>query len=378
MNKEGLGRFQNINNNSNDDLLDNIETKLLEKDFVKQIIIFKPTLGLKIIIEEELDSSFRIQFSNLFFSILVLERGSTLYREIANTEKDRFDKKYVIPEKNKILNTILSPVIENGKKTLIADQYAIYASIGKIVTKILEDQKRKEIDIYNIYNEKFFSRGRFNLEPFDDPIFLGIKFFDILITEALFHKIKWNMGLENYYHFVKQICRNYNDKDFDPIPGQYLNIYSYFLHEIIDNFKRWIEFIIDYTNEVAQPLRNENCTHENDNIIKNSIIYLVFCNEEINDKVNKVPEDDKKSITNGVLDLYFELILSNKAEPKKYGNVLKDCLLNGSSSYKRSLISFLRNYHDPSKLYGYKETHALEVLMSKLKGSLREDDDEYN
>lgn len=361
----------------NNDLLENIETKLLEKDFIKQIIIFKPNLGLKIITDERLDFQFRLRFSDLFFSILLLEKNSILYREISSAKKDKSDDKYVISENNQILYTILSPTKYDNKKTLIADEYAIYTSIGKTVVKLLQGQKKKEVDIYNEYNEKYFSVGRFKTEPFDDPVFISIKFFDILITTALFQNIKWNMGLENYYHFVKEICRNYDDNYFDPTPGQFSNIYSYFLHKIINNFIRWIKFIIDYTDEVSQPLKNDNCNHENDNIIKNSIIYLVFCSEEINDKINKVPDNDKKVLTNEVLDLYFELILNNETEPKKYGNVLKNCLLNGSSLYKRSLINFLRNYHDPYKLGKYKEKYALESLMSELEGSLQENDERH-
>lgn len=369
--------FENANNGQNNDLLENIETKLLEKDFIKQIIIFKPNLGLKIITDERLDSQFIMRFSDLFFSILLLERNSILYREISSAKKDKSDDKYVISENSHILYTILSPTTYKNKKTLIADKYAIYVSIGKTVVKILQEQNRQEIDIYNEYNERYFSIGRFNTEPFDDPIFIGIKFFDILITRALFQKIKWHMGIENYYHFVKEICRNYSNEFLDPTTGRYLNIYSYFLHEIIDNLKKWSEFIVDYTDEVAQPLMNENCTQETHNIIKMSVIYLVFCNEEINDQKNKVPEADKKSLTNEVLDLYFKLIFSDKKEPKKYGNVLKNCFLNGSKSYKRSLIRFLHNYHGPFKLYEDKEVDELIFLMSELKRSLQEDDEKY-
>nr|WP_319372526.1 hypothetical protein [uncultured Methanobacterium sp.] len=371
--------FGDSNNTQNYDLLKNIETKLLEKDFIKQIIIFNPNLGLKIFTDKRLDSNFRIRFSDMFFSILLLERNSILYREISSVKKDRFDEKYVIPKNSQILHTILSPTKYNNKKTLIADKYAIYVSIGKTVVKILQKQNRKDIDVYNKYNERYFSMGRFYTEPFDDPVFIGIKFFDILITTALFQKIKWHMGIENYYHFVQEICRNYSDKYFDPTPSPYLNIYSYFLHEIIDNLKRWVEFIIDFTDEVKQPLINENCEQETHNIIKMSVIYLVFCNAEINDKKNMVPEKDKKTLTTKVLDLYFKLILSDKKEPEKYGNVLKDCFVNGptSTSYKQSLIRFLQRYHDQCKLYDDAEINALKILMFELNRSIENNNEKY-
>lgn len=356
------------------DLIENLKTKLLTDKFVNQITIFRPYFGLKIISDTKLDLVMKGEFSDLYFSNLLIERNSIFYREIADTKDfDRSNRyKFEIKEKNQILKTIFSTVNVNDEPTIIARQLDIYKPIGNTMLKILEKQKSMKKDIYNEYNERFIAVAG-NEEPYNDPIYIGIQFFNIMIREALYKKIEWHMWLYYYYHFVNQICENYSDKNLNsaPIYSEFSNVYSYFLYEIISNLKAWTELIVKDTEEVRQPLESLSCDHENANILKSSIICLILSINDIINENNEIPTKEKESLMHMVFDLYFKLNLSIKEEPKRYGEVLLNCILDVPDENKPKFIRFLDTY-DTIKLMGIPGVQRGREVYNHLKNELQE------
>jgi hypothetical protein len=149
--------------------------------------------------------------------------------------------------------------------------YKIWKPFGDYVNKHFDLLERGRVeDIYNYPLYDYETEGKWHC-----PIYITIKFFDIMIPEGLFQGIQWHMWLYYFPHFVDKIIRNIiliPNVDFDrewPTP------YHYLLYTIVSVMCDWIEATkgipIDQPNIV---LSNTRIDHENGNIPKSTIIAL--------------------------------------------------------------------------------------------------------
>lgn len=343
-------------------LFDSIKIRLLNHEFIDQIAKIKPYFGLRIIKDEKLDLYFRGRFSNLYMASLMRNTNSILYTEIRNNQNLSYPHRYDIPENNKIIYTLFSD--DN-----LAKELEIWKPIGDTVIDILCEQGRKERDIYNEYQERLIHDPE---EPLKDPIFLGVRLFDIMLTEAIYQKIDWHMWLYYYSHFVDKICKNYEINKYSQRDKEFPNVYSRILYEIISNLIDWIELIEKDTENVKQELDSVDCTHENSNIIKSSIICLVQCNQKILD-TDGIPDKFKEYLTHMLFELYFNLSLSTKNISREYGEVLVCCIMGGikgynmrDKNYKQLLLKYLDTLDKPPILSKEGGSVKLEELKKKL------------
>jgi hypothetical protein len=315
----------------NNDLIENIEFRLLDYNYIKNIVHYNPYFGLKILIDDRLDRFFREDFAHSYFKELMRNENSVLYREIQNTNEFVGSMyRYKISQNNKILYNVLSDID-------ITDENSLYAPLGDLTEELLENQGKKPDDIYNGYvsNLDISSPERLN-----DPIFMVIHFFDIMIREAIYQNKEWHMWLYYYDGFVRQISSNFRLTENSEPDYEFPNVYSVMLYLIIDNLISWIRLIIRDTQNVMKELRTDDCDHENENIIKSSIICLSICLSHILNSENRIPENFKLYLLNPIFRLYFALILNNNPIVNDYGLVLENCLLNraSESDNNKSLI----------------------------------------
>jgi len=85
------------------------------------------------------------------------------------------------------------------------EQFRLYKPIRDFVERHLDElQQHPEQDFYNrkpgnVYDEE---RDRWS-------VYMGIRFFDIMITQALYQGIEWHMWLYYFPPFVERMVRNY-------------------------------------------------------------------------------------------------------------------------------------------------------------------------
>ncbi len=343
----------------NENLSNNIKEKLLDRQFITYIANFKPYFGLRIIIDTELDF-FIHEFADLYFEALLRNKDSALYREMENNQNLSRLHRYSIPETNRIICSFFSNIS-------LAKDLEVYRPIGEGVINILNEQQKKERDVYNEYQEEYIGER----QTFDNPIFIGIRFFDIMIMESIYQKVDWHMWLYYYSHFVDKICKNYRIDEYSQPETEFPNTYSYLLHEIISNLRHWIELIEDDTAEVQQKLEHVNCSHENDNILKSSIICLVQCSHHILD-TDAIPYRFKQSLTNIVFKLYFKLALSTKKIAQEYGKVIACCISiqnygKEDDAYRQLLIEHLGSFDKVSILHKNDASTILKELENRLR-----------
>lgn len=348
---------KNNKEESNYIFVENLKFKILNNAFVKHNTIIRPFFGLKLIKDERFDLDFRKRYAKLFFSNLLMNNESILYHEIANLSEISYEK-YKTSSDYKILHNIFDNI-------QFANEIAVYKPIGDFMLKILENHYLEEFDDYNKYNERFIDQGEPDEEIYSDPIFIGIQFFNIMIKEAIYQKSDFHMWLYYYYNFVSRICQNYDDKNAN-LNEEFPNKYSYFLYNIISNLIEWIKIPTKLNNDII-PIEDIDCRNDENNIIKDAILCLCQCNQEIL-KTEKVPFENKKLFVNKIFKLYLYLILSNDSEVVKYGKVLECCLLDGPVEYIKSLKNILDKYDRPSLRGGSRSgmAEAFDKLGEKL------------
>lgn len=239
---------------------------LFNESFVDSLVRLRPYFGIKIL---ELDvREIRYEFSDHFLRALLLNRSSVLYWEIKNNQNTMAVHRYAIPETNQLLFYLFRNV-----KT--AKSLGAWQPVGEHAISVLDSLTlSSQPDPYNHPLLDYRER-----EQWECPLFISIRFFDIMISEAINQNVRDHMWLYYFRYFVERICRNsrveaFDDSSIDEWPSRY----SYLLYEIVSAQVRWIETIteIDRTQENSI-LESTDPTEDGGNPIKSSILCLADC-----------------------------------------------------------------------------------------------------
>jgi len=296
---------------------------LQSKGFVSTLARARPYLGLEIItnLRTQGDKWFREEFVELFMTELLSNHSSVYYTELANSRNMSGMHRYSIPANNRLLTFLLS-------EATIAQELEVYRPVGNFVLKELDRLSRTpESDDYNLAfteDEMFLSQS---------PLFAGVHFFDLMVSEALFQNITWHMWLYYCTNIVEKTVRNYKPARDPSIreESEFPIWYSRLLHDIFDAMRNWIVALEDVpaTQENIR-LTSTRPDHQNDNIPKSSILAVSVCVRTIllADNLHGKLKDALMSI---VFRTYFELRCSARGEP--YAEVLREALAAGGFGY---------------------------------------------
>ena len=287
-----------------------LHTLLSNNDFMSELIVIRPELGLKIFKKESLRY---FEYVDMFFYELMKNNRSILYYEIRNNLNTRDCNRYTIQEDNVILNYLF-------KDCRVAQRLEVYRGVGNYVLDYLLQLKKQEVDLYN-YEYEYL-----NNKKWESPVFVAIRFFDIMVSEAIYQGIRDHMWLYYFRHFSESILRNF--KHIPRVwqePGEWHSGYGYLLYEIVHTLCNWVNIIQYDRFTYAVELENDDHSHENANIIKSSIICLIQVLELIAQDGN-VPNQFKAEQADRAIRLLFELGTSNSGTAMRYGNALLDCI----------------------------------------------------
>jgi hypothetical protein len=317
------GYYQEVNDKSQSVARDLLNLLLTSREFIPKLIEFKVELGLKI-----LNYKFQVRpdFADIFFYELIRNKGSILYYEIKNNQ-NIFLNRYFINEENRIITYLF-------KNCKVAQNLDVYRGIGDYVRDYLEDLNKLKNDPYN-YGYENFKETRW-----DSPIFVGIRFFDIMVSECIHQGIRWHMWLFYFRIFTERILIN-----FQVIPSvwdeyrEWNSKYAYLLYEIVSTLCNWIEIIESPEFTYKVELRNDNFDHENGNIIKSSIICLIQVLDAIAD-ADVVPDRFKEYLMDIVFRLLFDMRKMGSSDCIKYSNVLFSCIEHHLKRFPKVKVKF--------------------------------------
>lgn len=289
-----------------------ISRVLLSNKFNGHLSRINPKVCLNI-----LDFKFRERnkFQALFVKNLLRDKSSIIYFEIYYSQEMTGIYRYKIDEHNPFLFYFLS----DAKK---AYDLAIYKPFGDFFLEHLDElYLSPKANKYNHPLLNYFEEDRW-----DCPLHSVIRFFEMMVIEALYQNIEWHMWLYYFPSFVNKILRNLNPDPTVDLSIEWPTPYHYVLYEILSilrNFVRAIEEIpMDQENIV---LDNERVDHENNNIPKSAILAIGLIVKDIimTDKLN---DGFKSYLIKTVLRLLSEL---NTNEKLPYRRVLEKSILSG-------------------------------------------------
>jgi hypothetical protein len=310
------------NNEASDFAREIVRGIFLSPKFLTALAFTRPYLGLEII-KFSINSFERSDFVDLFVKELLRDPHSVFFREIQNNQNVRAER-YDIEDSNRFLHFFLYDV-------KAAKELGIYKPIGDYVITYLEDfARRPEDDPYNKpYDNDFEQAGAWR-----SPLFVSVRFFDIMVREALFQNIFWHMWLYYFPLICECVERNYRlDDPLVEAEYEFPTRYAYALYQMFSALRDWIHVLFDLPEDQTNVVLKSTYPSydENGNIPKSSMIALSRCLYIVLTSKN-ISGRTKSSLANMVFDLYFDLRASGRFD--RYAEVLLTAISEGRSSRK--------------------------------------------
>lgn len=319
-----------------------LRSTLLRQEYVQAIAKSQAYFGLRVL---AMDAPERFDFSDEFLRALMMDMSSILYWEIKNNQNYARGHRYALPESNQLLRYLFADARN-------AEALGVWKPVGEEMIAELDRRRRSATDLYNDSLMDYRERDQWKC-----ALFVGIRFFDIMVSEALAQNIRWHMWLYYFPHFVDGICRNYApDEQRVDLDSEFPTVYSFLLYEIISTLRYWIAEIRDLPPDQENiVLEDDALTHENGNIIKSSILALGMCLKTI-----LVTESITTRLKSYLASIGLNLFLDFACIPElaRYAGVLRASLLAGgfdhrdteSVAYTGSLIAaVIRNDNVPHR-----------------------------
>ena len=331
-----------------------IHEVLINRYTVKAMAEIRPYFALKILSTDFYENN---QFVDTYLRCLAEDTKSILYHEIRNNQNLTRNYEYALPSKNRLLSYLF-------KDCNLAEKYGVYKPIGEFVIAHLDHlYSHSQPDPYNEPMGEFYEEGQW-----DSKLLVGIKFFDIMVTSALYQNIQWHMWLYYFPYFVERIERNLapNEKLVD-LNDEWPTKYHYALYEITSCLCKWITAVDHISlNQENIALETTSAAHENGNIPKSSMLALGQIVKLILTS-NRVSCRFKKYITDMIYRRYFELM--KKTETASYAKALINSVLCGGFSMNNishEYVQCLLNTFERFDRIPY-NTHHVDELRNILK-----------
>jgi len=212
---------------------DYTERLLLDPDFIELYSGVGTELGLKILSDDSMEGHSRKDITHHYLREQIKTENSLLARDLRHVEHDGLYD-YKIENDNRLLHTLLSDF--NRVESL-----DVYKPIGDQTRELIQEEGRQDVDTYN--GRKLADTSIGDDYIYQDPIFIGIKFFDVMVREAFQQEVDWHVWLSYYESFTKEICRNYEITAYSDPNSEWPNDYSRFLYELIHNMLDWLRIL---------------------------------------------------------------------------------------------------------------------------------------
>ena len=213
---------------------DYTESLLLDPDFTELYSGLASELGLKIIADDSLTSFPRREVVHRYLRKQLATENSLLYRDLEQSMESDGLYRFKIKEDNRLIYALFFDFER-------AVDLNAYKPIGDKTREIIRKQGREEFDKYN---DQQLTNTRVQDDfIFQDPVFVGIQLFDLMVKEAFHQKIEWHVWLSYYESFTREICQNYEITQYSDPEAEWPNDYSRLLYEMNSNMIDWIEMM---------------------------------------------------------------------------------------------------------------------------------------
>lgn len=336
----GISKFLPNYSKYSDAADDILQAVLMNVGFIRTMSKVRPYFALKVFETRLLQKE---EFTRLYFYYLLRNSQSILYFEIKESQETNRPGGFYIPTKNRLLYYLFNNISN-------AEQLNIWKPVGDEVINYLEELSANTDDPYNLPMGNFLEDERWN-----SLAFVGISFFDIMVTNAFFQDVHWHMWLYYYPHFVEKIVKNYQPHSTANLDSEWPTKYSYLLYEIFQNLEDFVKL-----DEERDSRKRESVIKE---IPKHSLIALVHCLQHIFSAENKnMSEQFKSYLAAIVFRLFFDLV--ENPETKAYAIELHNELFRESNP--KGFINDVIAYFQHFPKYDYSEEHIRIFLRGEM------------
>jgi len=329
------------------------ETYLNDERLVRNHSQLDPSLAIQIFSDR--DCSFdRATFARRYLRGLYDDSTSILYHEIEHNRQQE-TRIYHIPESNIILYTLFD-------NPTIAKELRVWDPIREGVKVHLRDTARKTDNPYIDRND-LFSRAR-PVVLYRDPVFVGVRFFDIMAVSALSYDLEHHMFVHFLAEFSEQICNDFEMGPNSDPSGEFPNDYAYLLNEIVDHLQNTILLAKNRSGEVRRDMSSPDCQSEDD-ILKMYIWTLIRTHKAVL-LCSNIPNQFQSTISEKVIDTYLELGADQDPKTRMYAICLQNYVLSNSNNPIRSsgYQQYRQRFRHDAQQYA--------PLLSDVRGNLYE------
>jgi len=262
------------------------------QDYLKYMAVAYPELGIELSVPDGFSAR---TFQAKFLRVLLETDGSDLYREIATLNNKGIG--YDIGNHTPALNSIFGNMS-------FAKKREVYRPAGDAMMAELERLSHSpETDQYNWEITQDFQEEDIHRSM----LFIGERYFDIMVTEALKQNTQWHMWLYYYPHLMEHICKNYRLGPRNDPHTEFPNRYSMLIEQMFSSLCDWVRAIEHIPEgQTNTKLNAVDLAHENDNIPKSSLIAMEQCLEIVL-ATEEIPYQFKQYMLSLIFNLYFEL-----------------------------------------------------------------------
>jgi hypothetical protein len=273
-----------------------IREVILSRRFVSALSRTRPYFGIEIL-QEAAKGREQFEFADAYLTEQILDPHSVLYAELSRNQKYSKYRYYLDPS-NRLLNFLFGDV-------RVAEHFHVYKAIGDFAVKHLRELGRDHVsDPY----DRAFDPSFADSDAWATPLFRILRFFDIMVKEALHQGIEWHMWLYYLPLVVEEMVNNY-DATVDPLvesDREFPTRYSFLLYEAFSAMRDWAEAVTevpaDQKNVILRSTRND---HENGNIPKSAVLAL---GESVRFVLESptIADSQKQTFVNMIFNLYFD------------------------------------------------------------------------
>ncbi len=235
------------------------ERSFTSEEFVSYIALVKPYFGLTLF---SLDRFLRERFVEMYFAALLKNRNSVLYFEIEHNQNtspnsDIMLCSYELHENNRILHHLFSDA-------KVAEGLQVWRGVGNRIERALKELRYSPSkDPYLRPFKEFDGDDLWSME-----LWVGIRFFDIMVSAALWQGIEWHMWLYNLPHFVEDMAINIAKARGTEDPTvQRESIYEYLISETFNVLSAWALTMIELpSTNPHKAFKRDGRRHSNRNI----------------------------------------------------------------------------------------------------------------
>lgn len=175
-------------------LINSISRLIKSSGFLNYLVDVHSTIPIKL---TSLNCFLRIEeFVDGFFKLLISNENSLLYRELKDNQGFLYSKGFDILPENFLLNYYFS-------NTDVAIKVMLWQPIGDYLCEFIRSQNGKN-NYYNSYCNNFYSTD----ERWNCKIYVGIYFFNFMVSSSIYQKKDDHMSLNYYNNFLDEILNN--------------------------------------------------------------------------------------------------------------------------------------------------------------------------